>query len=124
MDKPDKVSGEVGQHKTSFRVSAGDMAMVRSLIDKLGWNSTNKDVMTIDNVRMTRSSEYDDVYQLDKTTADMLTQQRQEIVENDKETLKVQDSDGNRTGPAVAAASAVLAAGGMAVGRARFRTKL
>ena len=35
--------------------------MVPSLIDQMGWNSTNEEVLTIDSVKMTKNNKYSDV---------------------------------------------------------------
>ena len=61
------ISGEVGQHKISFNVSAGDSAMVQKLIDEMGWNSTNEEVLTIDNVTMSKNNKYSDVVTVEIT---------------------------------------------------------
>ena len=55
------INGEVGQHQISFNVSAGDSGMIQSLIDQMGWNSTNEEVLTIDKVSMSKNSKYSDV---------------------------------------------------------------
>lgn len=61
------ISGEVGQHKVSFNVSAGDTSMVQSLIDEMGWNSTDENVLTIDSVNMSKNRKYSDVVTVEIT---------------------------------------------------------
>lgn len=66
--KDDKnISGDLGQHTISFKVAAGDTGMVKSLINEMGWNSSNEDVLKVDNVNMSESSEYADVVDVEIT---------------------------------------------------------
>ena len=67
VDDMSEISGEIGKHKISFNVSAGDSSMVQSLIDQLGWNSTNEEVLTIDSVKMTKNKKYSDVVTVEIT---------------------------------------------------------
>ena len=61
VDDMSKISGKTGKHRIRFNVSAGDTSMVQSLIDDMGWNSTNEEVLTIDSVKMTKNNKYSDV---------------------------------------------------------------
>jgi hypothetical protein len=61
------IDGEVGQHKISFNVAAGDSGMIQSLIDQMGWNSTNEEVLTIDKVNMSKNNKYSDVVSVEIT---------------------------------------------------------
>lgn len=61
------ISGDLGQHKISFKVAAGDTGMVASLTKEMGWNSSNSEVLKIDKVNMSESSEYSDVVDVEIT---------------------------------------------------------
>ena len=61
------VSGEVGQHTISFNVAAGDPGMIQSLIEQMGWSSTNEDVLVIDKVSQTKNKKYADVVTVEIT---------------------------------------------------------
>ena len=61
------ISGEVGQHTISFNVAAGDSGMLQSLIDQMGWNSTNEEVLVIDKVTQTKNKKYADVVTVEIT---------------------------------------------------------
>ncbi len=62
-----KPSGEIGQHKIGFNVDAGDIGMVQSLIDSMGFSSSDNTVMTIDKVNMKKNPNYDGVVSVELT---------------------------------------------------------
>lgn len=103
VNKTRPISGAVGTHTARFQVDAGDEGMVSSLAGLMQWNSTNEDVLTIENVKMSASSEFNNIVDVEieykiKKSGEASIAGSYEGIDINSDVLAVSESSGKNSG--------------------------